>query len=37
MNHQGAKLRGVSGSALDAFDLQEFEAWWKQLAPHLQV
>jgi len=30
-----AKLRGSSNKALDDVDIQELEAWWKPLAPHL--
>ena len=32
-----AKLRGASGTSLDAVDMQELEAWWKQLSPHFKV
>ena len=32
-----AKMRGVAGATMDSIDQQEFEAWWKQLAPHLKV
>ena len=31
-----AKLRGSSRKALDDVDIQELEAWWKPLAPHLK-
>jgi 4-hydroxy-tetrahydrodipicolinate synthase len=32
-----AKLRGVSGTPLDALDLKELESWWKQLQPHFKA
>ena len=32
-----AKLRGVSGTPMDALDLKELEAWWKQLQPHFKA
>jgi 4-hydroxy-tetrahydrodipicolinate synthase len=31
------KLRGVSGSSLDAVDERELEAWWGQLAPYFKA
>jgi 4-hydroxy-tetrahydrodipicolinate synthase len=34
---KSAKLRGISGKALDGVDEQDLEAWWKQLAPHLKA
>lgn len=34
---KSAKLRGVSGTALDSIDEAELEAWWKQLAPYFKV
>jgi 4-hydroxy-tetrahydrodipicolinate synthase len=32
-----AKLRGVSGGALDEKDRKEVEAWWEELAPYLRI
>lgn len=32
-----AKMRGTSGSSLDAVDMQEVDAWWKQLTPYLKA
>ncbi len=31
------KLRGIGGRALDDVELQELDAWWKQLAPHFKT
>ncbi len=32
-----AKLRGSSSPSMDAVDLQELEAWWKQLSPYFKA
>lgn len=32
-----AKLRGVSSASMDAIDVQELDAWWKQLSPYFKV
>lgn len=32
-----AKLRGVSSASMDAVDVQELDAWWKQLSPYFKV
>jgi dihydrodipicolinate synthase/N-acetylneuraminate lyase len=32
-----AKMRGRAGTALDQFDQQELEGWWKQLQPYFRV
>ncbi|MBZ5543250.1 MAG: dihydrodipicolinate synthase family protein [Acidobacteriia bacterium] len=32
-----AKMRGVSGSSMDAVDMREVDAWWKELAPYLKA
>ncbi|HZP03237.1 MAG TPA: dihydrodipicolinate synthase family protein [Terriglobia bacterium] len=32
-----AKLRGNTSTTMDAVDVQELDAWWKQLSPHFKV
>jgi dihydrodipicolinate synthase/N-acetylneuraminate lyase len=32
-----AKMRGTTGSNLDAVDMQDVDAWWKLLAPYLKA
>lgn len=32
-----AKMRGRQGTSLDAIDLEQMDAWWKQLAPYFKA